>query len=211
MLVLRKVRIESIALDKVLYSLPTISMDQPGVIPGSTKLGKQVIEIHEDDWRQIEWIHANHDDAIDAEFDAIRMIHQNHRAGVGFSKLHVRKAIPQQLAGHGIARESLASALSEIGVSLEGLCYQGIAGIVRDSYLMRLLSSLEIYGIAPVGEIAAMGLRPPRVQSKVQPDLEALAGFAAEHQLLLVDWCRLQRIKANEHACTNYIWGGGHK
>jgi hypothetical protein len=204
-LILRKVRIETIALDKVLYSLPTISMDQPGVIPGSTKLGKQVIEIHEDDWRQVEWIHASHSEAIDAELDAIRMIYENHRANVGFKKLHVRNAIPQRLAGHAVGLEPLASALSANGVWLEGVAYQGIAGILRDSFSMRLLSSLELYGIAPAGELAALCLHHPRMNNKPQPDVGILAGFVAEHRLVLVDWCRMQRIEPDPNQYFEYL------
>jgi len=41
----------------ILFSMPTITNDAVlAVAPGTSKLGASVIEIHEDDWRQIEWL-----------------------------------------------------------------------------------------------------------------------------------------------------------
>src|SRR5579885_2574053 len=55
----------------ILYSLPTICDAIPAIAEGSTKLRKRVFELHEDDWRQREFISVDHRDAIEAEFASI--------------------------------------------------------------------------------------------------------------------------------------------
>src|SRR5215470_2401386 len=59
-LVLRKLKIESVAVDKLLYSIPTLNDWTPGIAAGTTKLGKRVLELHEDDWQQVELVSRIH-------------------------------------------------------------------------------------------------------------------------------------------------------
>src|SRR6516164_1245381 len=67
-LVLRKIETESVDPKDMLFSLATICDGPLPVIgEGSSKLDADVIELHEDDWRQIEWISAMFRDVIDRE------------------------------------------------------------------------------------------------------------------------------------------------
>lgn len=55
----------------ILYSVPTIEDVQPSlVVAGSDETPS--IRVHEDEWRQVELVHASHRAAVDAELEDIR-------------------------------------------------------------------------------------------------------------------------------------------
>ena len=175
---------------KLLFSLPTITNDAlPPIAPGSSKLNQDVIEIHEDDWRQIEWISATAGEAITSELKAIREIYEHHRDSVGFRKLHLRQAIPAPLADRQLRLDDLLQALGPRATRLAGFAYRDVAGIAESSFAIRLISSIELYGFAPLGQIQTLCVAATRVNNVPQPDIENLARFAAAHDLILVDWC----------------------
>ena len=72
------------------------------VAPGSTKLGKNVLELHEDDWRQVEFVSIVLRDDIEADLASVREIYEQHRKGPGFDQIHVRKRITQPLKGTAV-------------------------------------------------------------------------------------------------------------
>jgi hypothetical protein len=180
---------------EILFSLPTITNDAlPPVAPGSSKLNQDVIEIHEDDWRQIEWISATASELISSELEAIREIYEYHRDSVGFRKLHLRQAIPAPLADRQLRLDDLLEALGPRATRLAGLAYRGVAGIAESSFAIRLISSIELYGFAPLGQIQILCFANTRTNNAPQPDIENLARFAAAHDLIFVDWCAAAAI-----------------
>src|SRR5207253_10674690 len=109
---------------------------------GSSKLGRNVIEIHEDDWRQIEWITGPATEALESELAAIRRVYETERQGVGFKRVHTRPEEPQPLVGQAVQLDDLRAALDPRAIWLDGFSYMGVAGIVADSFAVRLLSSI---------------------------------------------------------------------
>lgn len=83
-----------------LFSLPTIS-DDPGGLEGETGPEGNFI-IHEDDWRQLEFVSTIYERSTAEEFEDIRIIYMNHRVGIGFKKLHVRNRIPHPFSDKSI-------------------------------------------------------------------------------------------------------------
>jgi hypothetical protein len=81
----------NVPVSELLYSLPTISDSLPDLV--HTKSLENILVVHEDDWRQIELISTRHADAVRQELASIQDIHAKHRAGSGFTTLHVRKLI----------------------------------------------------------------------------------------------------------------------
>src|ERR1043166_4858670 len=59
----------------ILYSLPTICDAIPAITPGTDRQGKNVFEIHEDDWRQTEFVSQVQKSAIDSQLAEIKRIY----------------------------------------------------------------------------------------------------------------------------------------
>jgi hypothetical protein len=205
-LILRRVVTAAVDPGELLFSLPTIANDAlPPVVPGSSKLDVHTIEIHEDDWRQVEWVSASAGDAIAAELEAVRRIYDQERQGVGFKKLHLRRAIPVPLAGRSFSLADLRSALGPAATWLAGFAYLGVAGVVDSSFAVRLISSIEIFGLAPGGAVQAVCFANTRTNNVPRPDVENLAGFAAAHDLVLVDWCAAAAVSPTGEEYAGYF------
>jgi hypothetical protein len=194
-LVLRQVKIETVDPGEILYSLPTIADALPGIIPGSSKLGRSVIEIHEDDWRQSEWVHISFMEQIESELEQIRQIHETARDGPGFGRIHVRNAIPNPLSPAKIQLDELTQALGPRAAWLDGVSFDGIAGIVTYSFAVRLISSIELYGTrddrGSIHAICCGNIKPNNIP---QPDIDNLASWAMKNELVLVDWVKMQTV-----------------
>jgi hypothetical protein len=195
-LLLRKVKIERVDLKDVLFSLPTISNELPPVIEGSSKLGKNILEIHEDDWRQVEWIAGTLRAQMEDELQQVRVIHEQHREEYGFKKIHVRETIPNPVGNMNLHLDQLRDSLGQGVTWLEAVSYLGVAGTIRDSFAARMLSSIELYGVAPNDLIQAIGFTRATMNNVPPVDLQRLVDFAADNDLILVDWCRLEVVAA---------------
>jgi hypothetical protein len=196
-LVLRRVTIETIDPREVLFSLPTIADELPAMLEGSTKLGRDVLELHEDDWRQTEFVSALLEPDVDACLDAIRDVYANKRKGDFFRELHVRREVPEPLRGLGVTLLDLRQTGGPRATWLDGIAGQGVAGLVADGFAVRLLSSVELYGLADGrGQLRVLGLHGTRANNAGAADVTALREFAASNQLLLVDWCSATKISA---------------
>jgi hypothetical protein len=189
-LVLRKVCVERVDPEEVLFSLPTISDGLPAIQPGSTKLGYDVLELGEDDWRQREFVSAGLYGVAESELAAIREIYERHRVGSGFDQLHPRTALAAPLDGADLTLASLRQAVGPRATWLAGIAFHGVAGLVADGFAVRLPSSLEFYGLRVDSRITALAVAGRCGNNVAAADLDALAAFAASHNLYLVDWCR---------------------
>jgi hypothetical protein len=207
MLILRKANpVTMVDPSTILFSLPTITNDAlPPIAAGSSKLDRDVIEIHEDDWRQIEWVSASFSDAAASDLDAIRLIYEHHRAEYGFRQLHLRRAIPVPLEDRQLRLEDLRAALGPHARWLVGFAYRGVAGIIESSFAVRLISSIEMYGVAPEGLVQALCFANTATNNAPRPDVENLARLAATHDLILADWCAAARIRPSAEDYANYF------
>jgi hypothetical protein len=173
----------------ILFSLATINDGLFGIAPNTTKLGKDVLEIAEDDVRQIEFIATSQMAAIEQEMESIREIHQNARREVGFTHIHVRNRILQPLEGCNPTIREILRAIPR-SVALDGFGYFRSAGLVIDGFAIRFFSSLTLYGTHRNGRIDYLCLAHGAPNNAGAQDFEKLAAVAAKHDLLLVDWCR---------------------
>lgn len=192
-LVLRRVKLEKIAPGDVLFSLPTISDTLPTPAEGTTKLGKQVLELHEDDWRQVEFFGSAQGARVDAHLAAIRSIHERERSGPGFKRLHVRKDCEGLLADTGCTLTDLRDACPAGSEWLEGVALQGLAGIIPGSFAVRLPSSITLYGTATDDRLDVLAVHAPGPKAPAAFALDEIAAFASKRGLGVADWCRASR------------------
>src|SRR6185312_5166888 len=169
-LILNKVRIDQLDPSEILFSLSTITGEGlPPIAEGTSKLRADVIEIHEDDWRQVEWLPASALDAIESELVSVRTIHEHERRDSGIAKCHMRE-LPRLLRKKAIPLNKLQSALGERAKWLDGFAYGGVAGMVANSFAVRLFSSIELFGVAPDGIIESVCFANTRANHAAEPD-----------------------------------------
>lgn len=183
-IVMRKIEITRVSPNDILYSLPTINDVLPAIAPGSTKLGKNVLELHEDDWRQVELISRELREIVAAELVQIRRI-LGERTGPGFKEIHVRKQPASPLVERHITFDSLVRALPNAR-QLDGVAFTNVAGLVANGFAIES-GDMRVYGLVQDGSITTLALQQP---APAIP--HTLVGLASEQGLLLVDWCRGQ-------------------
>jgi hypothetical protein len=171
----------------ILFSLPTIYDGLPPIQTGSTKLKRNVLELHEDDWRQHEFISASLLPEIEREIGSIRQIHEQHRQGPGFSKCHVRQSPADPIAGVWIPLNELQAAFDGPTRWLDGLAYQSMAGLIAGGWVLETPGGSFLYGQNSDGCLATLCIYHP---AATDADRRSLAAFAKKHSLVYLDWCR---------------------
>jgi hypothetical protein len=201
-LTLSKITIGVVPAGDLLYSLPTICDFIPGIAPGTSKLGKTVLELHEDDWRQIELVSGSQDAEINNGLTAVRAIHDEHRTPSGFFKeLHIRKEVPNPLDGCRLTVATISGYFAS-PTPLDGIAYRDVAGLIESGFALRASSGLTLYGVETAGLVTTLGLQPYQIGSDVERDGQALAVLMRDHNLNLIDWCRAHRIHGSDAVMT---------
>lgn len=211
---LRLARLTPIDPDDMLFSLPTIC----DVIP-SPELDDELASdddedgqfaLHEDDWRQIEWIDARYGPAISDEFAAIRQIFAEQRdsASGAFRAVHLRQAIPVAIP-EGLALTTLQQALppesaeaAEFGYRLG---YLDQPGSIPGGFALPA-GPVIVYGQAEAGRIHTLGLAPSDTPGPIEAALaERLATIMQGAGLVLVDWCSMLQIDSRPADLATYL------
>jgi hypothetical protein len=158
----------------ILYSLPTIADELPPSGPGQSP--EPVLDLHEDDWRQVELVSRALAPSIPAEFDAIDRVHasgaRRNGAGqvIGFEGIHLRTIaalsypVPWPGRDAGEVRLGGSPVAGSFAHQLGGAWCYGVAGP----------RGATVVGFHPNAAPIAASIRP----------------LLTEHDLILVDWCR---------------------
>ncbi len=204
---LREVETTMVDPSELLYSLPSISEELPPIAEGSTKLGRNVLELREDDWRQVEFVALALQPAITLVFASIERIYTEHRKGHGFDELHIRKEVPAPLEGTSLTLAALRGAVGETVTWLDGIAFEGVAGVVEGSFAVKLPSGPALYGLQREGRISVLGLQHTKAGAAVAGDARLLAALASKHQLCLVDWCRVEQVPPSAERLQAWLSG----
>jgi hypothetical protein len=145
---------------------------------------------------------------VEQELEAIRQIHETEHVEPGFRKIHLRQAISAPLGHLAVPLENLRDALGEKAKWLDGVAYLCAAGIAKDAFAVRLISSIELYGTAHDGAIQCLCTTGRRTNNVPFPDVTKLAAFAAERDLLLVDWLGGTVVEPTVENYTQYFVRG---
>jgi hypothetical protein len=202
---LRKLTIADLPPGEILYSLPTLCDAVPPVTRGSSKLAKSVLEIEEDEWRQIELVSARFHEPVRAAFAQIARIYEGAAApGGGFRELHVRTELPAPLGRATLYLDAVRTALSPFQTVFAGLAYPGIDGLVDGGFAFRTAGGLSIYGTQRARLVTAVGLVLDHPAGVVDAEARRLSELLRDHDLVLVDWCRM-RVARDEDQIRDYL------
>jgi hypothetical protein len=191
----------------VLFTLPTLCNVIPPMLAGSTKQGKHVFELHEDDWRQIEFISIAQRNTIEIEFAKIRNIYRessiNNGHFLAFKNVHVRQHIDAPLP-KGISFDQLTDFFAPMLSRYDGIAYQGSDGLIEGGFAFSGTSIF--YGQHVEGMIKMLGVKVEEHVPTEDGDIaHALQRFMDTYHLYLVDWCRLQLISANTEMISKFL------
>jgi hypothetical protein len=171
-LVLRK--IGKIDPSKILFSLPTLEEALP---PMRERDAAPAYAMHEDDWRQREFVSRQFAGEVESEFAEIHRIYDGQQ-GLGFKRCHVRSRIRAPLLESRLSLGDVSEALG--GIEPIGLSVGG--GRVIDGFAFPLPGGAAYARVAG-GAVQVLGLH-----GDAEPG--GLRGLANEHGLVLVDWIR---------------------
>lgn len=171
-LVLRKV--EKIDPSTILFSLPTLENALPPMQAGDAS---PAYEMHEDDWRQREFVSLRLAGKVEEEFAEIRKV-WSEQDGAGFPRCHIRSKVTEPLQGVELTLADVAEALG--GIEPVAL---GVSGNrVIDGFAFPLPGGAA-YTRLRDGVVEALGLH-----GDAEPG--GLRGVANEQELTLIDWIR---------------------
>jgi hypothetical protein len=167
----------------ILYTLPTISNEVPSTV--DTKLFDDfVLELHEDDWRQIEFLPIDILPAIQGEMAAVEAIlfpEDETERSFGYNSIHVRSKI-----GSRHLKIPFSDFCQLITVESKGsIAFSGYSGFVENGFAVHS-NNYTYYGTLEGDVIKELGLQ------RFESVDDEFALVADKFELLLVSWCRGQ-------------------
>lgn len=206
-LVLSVTKVSMLPPKNIQYTVPTLEGSTPEPKPAKKKAGQHIFELHEDSWRQIEFVAVALQGAIRHEIAEIERIFReqsvDNGGAHGFKRIHQRMGIPHPLPD-GIALADIA-ALFPTGPRYDGVAFERMEGTIPGGFAT-LVGPLVLYGQQTRGKARAIGIHPSGMESHAGRELVvALARLMATHQLYLVDWCWMSVVPADPAAIHAYL------
>lgn len=203
-LTLRMFRIVYDSLENVLFSLPSICDRVPGPCP-TPVTGAECI-LHEDDWRQFELVANENSIAIKEQFAAIRKIHEDHSAEIGWEKVHNRTAPDPPIPGSFTIQrlqQVLGEKFERAGVTFIGEKFQ-----MNGGFSLKIEGEIALYGELQDDNVIVLGISEMHCLGVTDESINALVKLAQSYDLELVHWCRCQRANPTLPAFSELIrWG----
>lgn len=171
----------------ILFTTPTLNDAIPATLEGST-VPQDCIQLHEDDWRQFEFVAASQRSEIDAELADIGAIWDNNSvplgdSGTAFREVHVRKRIRDALN----VSMPLAEFEALVGQKTGPMTFFGYDEVLRGVHAVKI-DKLVLYAFIQDDHVTTIGLDAIE-QFTLSPDfLDRLAEFVQDHNVVLVHW-----------------------
>lgn len=188
-----------VPLNRILFSLPTITDRLPSVVEAPAK--GDFLDLHEDDWRQVELVSSGALEAVDAELAEVSRVHRESRVEWGWSRMHVRREPARPLGDSKIPLDQLRARFRTDAHRFDGLLLKGEGGLVEGGFAFETGSLLVLYGQEQRGILKCCCIIPRSAPADVKP----LAEFCADAGLWLVDWCRAERLPPDPEAFGRYF------
>jgi hypothetical protein len=179
----------------ILMTLPTISNELPKV--GTVPFSKDsYFDMHEDDWRQVEFISHEQLLSVEKELDNIRIIYEKHSVPINnssinaFNHLHVRTLITDPIIFSERSprieelKELFGNAAGSLTFSTSG---RKPYGFVENGFSFNCDDEVVFYGNLVNGNsVATLGIRGHENAKML------CEGLKEKYGLLLVDWVNVQ-------------------
>jgi len=171
----------------LLFSLATISDDFPSTIHEGSDLIRDAISIHEDDWRQIEFVERAALPDVQHEIREIEAFKNQNRVGIGWKNVYVRKQRPTGLLPSRFSF-NLIDSLPHDPIKKLAIGTFNQKSIVKNGFAVRLGPSDFMYGREFNGTLVNLALSRFPSDKKSSLDQQLLA-ICEKFKLVIVDWC----------------------
>jgi len=180
-------KVEAIDPKKILFSLPSICGAALPVVSAGAGTG-DIVTLHEDDWRQCEFVADGLRQDISVELAGVRRIHAEAAASPGWREIHVRERIAQPIP-RGTSWMKVKGLLGEAG-PIDGIAFGDRANRVTGAVAVRLPDSVVVWGVEDAGGLQVLCVE--KLDTAMAATVAALQRVAAGLSLTLVNWCRCQ-------------------
>lgn len=173
-----------------LFPLPTICDAAPATIPSANHDSGDACRLHEDDWRQIEFIPVTALAQVDREMAEIEVFKRANWTGAGFKSVYIRKERPDGLFPNRLPYDLIDSIphdpMQSLMIGTTGTPQR--EAVVKGGFACRLDPSVFIYGRQSGGIIIDLGLStvPDKKESAAWRNLLVLC---TKFNLCIADWC----------------------
>ncbi len=196
-LYIRRQLVKAINVEDINYTVITINDALPEAAVNNSVANNNLLLLHEDDWRQIEFVHQSFRLAIDKEIEAIHNIYVHHSKLINnnglraFNRLHIRKHIVYPLLPKALSLMTLYQAFPLVHHHYEGFIFNTWANIVSNSFAFETEGGLTFYGIAKEDRVEVLGLTNNKLhENTFDTEIGALQQLLEKCELYLVDWCK---------------------
>ncbi len=171
----------------ILFSLPTIN-DRMCALQKTKSLDGMLV-IHEDDWRQVEFISEKLLGDVDTEIKGIRTVYETKRKGVGFTGMHIRKLIETPILD-GVIPYSALKNLFSVSEEFSGFGISSYMAVAEHGFAFETTDGLRFYGVLNQdGNVVFLCL------ATTEGLADKCRDMMRTFHLVGVDWCRCQTIR----------------
>jgi hypothetical protein len=192
---LRLRRVEHVDPGNILYSLPTIA-DYLPTADGSPVTAAELV-LHEDDWRQTEFVSQGNLETVKNELNEIRRIVETANVGPGFKEIHVRKEPKRPLGNTEISIHDILRCLGLESI-IGSVTFAGCEQQITNSFSISLAERLSLYGMEADGTVSVLAVAPSRNEAEPSASISSLTDLLRQKRLSLVDWCRCEIFDPGE-------------
>ena len=201
-LTLQKVIVEMVDPKEILYSIPTISNDIAGV--EDAKSLENVAVFMEDDWRQFEILSIKYERKIEEDLKAVDGIYENHKSGMGFKEIHLRKLITKPLKNVDLKLEAI---IKHFGMKHQysGVAFNNVAATLVNGFALSTESGWLLWGqINDEGNIEFLNVAQTE-ESNIDLFSSKIDAFLTINGLYAVNWPRVFWAGPNKHSFEQYV------
>lgn len=190
-LTLKMRQLKKVKTDDILFSLPTISGHIPTEVSRAAQFNDFIFTMHEDNWRQYEFLNQSAFPLIDLEIDKINEVKTQHNQTVdesltAFTKCHLRTTI-----NHPELNIDLHTLKQLLGVSEVGsFALKGYDGFVPASFALKTAET-TYYGRLKGDQIIELCIADFSEQT-----IGEIKKINEAFEVVFVDWCNCEVIGA---------------
>jgi hypothetical protein len=178
----------------ILFTLPTLCDMAPPLQPMVAAAPEAAVSMHEDDWRQVEFVADGDRAAVDRELGELRRFKLEKQAALGWTDVYIRKDRPESVRPLGIRLPDILQAARAASTRDVYLTTGSGAAKVHRGFAVAV-GDLTLYGHSEAdATVASLGLLAPLPGILSAETRTALLALCRAYGLFVVDWYRVEVV-----------------